>query len=327
MPERATLNQITQIGVESTPGTAVAAGKLLQALTITPGIKVDVSRFRPAGAKFATIAALAKEWVEAKIEGPGCYNHMAYLMAGILGYAAPAQQGGTTAYKWTATPGQSAEDTIRTFTVEQGSSVRAGRFAYGLVTQLGLKFDRSGVAVTGAMLGHAYEDGVTMTGTPAAIAVQPIQPTEVSVYMDTTGASIGTTKLTRVLRAEFEIGDRYSPLWTLNSAANGFEAHVETAPAATVKLLVEADAAGMGPLAAVRAGDKKFIQVKATSSALAGTGYAYSMTLGVCGVVADVSEFSDEDGVYGIEWTFDVAYDATWGKALTMELVNTLTGL
>ena len=71
----------------------------------------------------------------------------------------------------------------------------------------------------------------------------------------------------------------------------------------------------------------KFIQVKATSSALAGTGYAYSMTLGVCGVVADVSEFSDEDGVYGIEWTFDIAYDATWGKAMTVELINKVSAL
>ena len=150
-----------------------------------------------------------------------CYNTPGLSTERHPGAGTPTQQGATAAYKWTFTPAQSAEDTIKTFTVEQGSSVRAGRFAYGLVTQLGVKFDRSGVAVTGAMLGHAYEDGVTMTGTPAAIAVQPIQPTEVSVYMDTTGASIGTTKLTRVLRAEFEIGDRYSPLWTLNSAANG----------------------------------------------------------------------------------------------------------
>lgn len=326
MPERATLNQVTQIGVESTPGTGVAAGKRLQALSIMPGIKADVSRFRPAGSKFNTVAALSKEWIEAKVAGPGCYNHLAYLLSGILSYAAPVKQGATTAYLWTFTPAQSAEDTIKTFTVEQGSSVRAGKFTYGLLTQLGLRFDRDGIEVNGSMLGQAYQDGITMTGTPTAIAVQQMQPTEISVYMDTTGAAIGSTLLTRALRAEVEIGERYSPLWALNAAVDGFAAHVETAPTATLKLLVEADAAGMGPLTAMRAGDKRFIRIEAAGP-LADTGYDYGMDMDVCGVVSDVGEFSDEDGVYGIEWTFEVAYDATWAKAMTVGLTNVLSAL
>ena len=438
MPERATLNQITQVGAEVTPGTAVAATKLWQALSVTPGIKTDIAKFKPAGAKFTTIAALGKEWVEAKLEGVGCYNHMAYLMAMIMGYAAPVQQGGTTAYKWTATPGQNTEDVIKTLTVEQGSQLRAGKFVYGLLTQLGLSIDRSGIKVSGSLLGQAYQDDIhlstnatytltagvapptagtftltysgqttgaiafdaapaaveaalealstvgagnvevvatvatgagtlavggnvytieftqalaqaprTLTGTftgltaagtialaagvtgvvPTAIPIQPMLPTDVDIYMDTTGAGIGGTKLTRALKTEFDISDRYGEIWTLNSAVDGFAAHVETEPKVQLKLTVEADAAGMAPLTVMRTGDKRFIQIKITSSVLAGVGYAYSFTLGLACVVTDVSEFKDEDGVYGIEWTFDVAYDATWGKALIAELIDVLTAL
>ncbi len=326
MADRATLNQVTQIGVETSPGTAVAANKLLQAVSISPGVQVDINTFRPVGSKFNTLAALGKEWVEASIDGVACYNHLAYLFSSALSYADPTQQGTTTAYKWTFTPQQTSADTIKTFTVEQGSTARAGSFAYGLITELGLAIDRSAAAVSGSMLGQAYEDGVTMTASPTAVAVQPIQPTEIDVFMDTTAAGIGSTKLLRALTTGFDISDRYGPIWTLNSAVDGFAAHVETAPTATLKLLVEADAAGMGPLTAMRAGSKRFLRVQATGPTIADT-YVYSLKMDVCGLVSEVGEFSDEDGVYGIEWTFEVTYDADWGKAMTIELVNSVSAL
>ena len=175
MAERSTITQVTQIGVETEAGTAVAARKLLQALSIEPAIKADVRTFRPIGGKYTTIAALGKEWVEAKISGEvACYNHLAYLLAGILNKPTPVKQGATVAYLWTFTPAQTAADTIATFTVEQGSSARAGSFAYGLISSLGLSFSREKIAVSGTMLGQAYKDGITMTATPTAIAVKPI---------------------------------------------------------------------------------------------------------------------------------------------------------
>lgn len=439
MPERATLNQVTQVGVETTPGTGVAAGKLLQALSITPGIQTNVRRFRPVGGKFTTIAALGKEWIEARIEGQACYNHLAYLLSSVLAYAAPAQQGGTSAYLWTHKPAQMAEDAIKTFTVEQGSQLRAGKFTYGLMTEFSLQFDREEVSVAGTMLGQAYQDDIhlstnatytltaggspptagtftltyagqttgniafnatpaaveaalealstvgagnvevtatvatgagtlavagnvytiefvqalaqaprTLTGTftdltapgtislaagvvgvtPTAVATMPIQPTQLDIYLDSTSGNIGATKLTRAMRGEFRIGDRFNPLWAINSAVSGFAAHMETAPTATLKLTLEADAAGMGPLAALRAGDKRYLRVKAVGPLIAST-YYYTLQLDMCGVVAEVGEFSDEDGVYGIEWTFEAAYDSAWssGTALQAQLTNILTAL
>lgn len=327
MSERATINQVVQIGVEATPGTAVAASKLLQALNIEPAIKIEAPTFRPLGGKFPVLAAPGKDYVQAKISGDAaCYNHLAYLLAGVLAYAAPAQQGTTPAYKWTFSPSQTAEDTIKTYTVEQGSSARAGRFAYGLVTEFGLRFDRRTVEVSGSMLGQAYEDGIAMTAAPTAVQVQPIVPSTLDVYLDDTAAGIGVTKLTRLLSGEFKVSDRFGPLWTVNSALSSFAAHVETKPKMSLTLLVEADAAGMGLLAPLRSGDKRYVRLKAVGPLIAGT-YYYSFQLDLCCVVTEVGEFSDEDGVYAVEWTLTPAYDADWGKAVTCELVNTLSGL
>jgi len=82
----------------------------------------------------------------------------------------------------------------------------------------------------------------------------------------------------------------------------------------------------MEPLTALRGGEKRFFRILANGPRIASP-YDYKLAWDVCGQVREVSEFSDEDGVYGIEWTFDVAYDATWGKAMTVELINRVSAL
>lgn len=326
MSERTTITQVTQIGVESTPGQEANASKLLQAISIEPSIQAEVQTYRPAGGKFVTVGALGKEWTEASISGPATYTDLTYLLASILSYADPVQQGATAAYLWTFSPAHLAEDTIKTYTVERGSSLRAGRFTHGIVSELGLSFSRESVEVSGSMLGQQYQDGITMTATPTAVALQPVLPTEVSVYIDPSAADLGTTQLERAFQAEWKVGNRFAPLWPLDASVNSFAATVETAPEATLSLTVEADAEGMGPLSAMRTGTKQFVRIEAVGPVIA-TPHTWKLTLDLCGLVSEVGEFSDEDGVYAVQWTFTGAYDATWTKALQVQLSNTLSAL
>jgi len=157
LTERATVFQTTQIGVESTAGTAVAALKKLQATSIEPAIKPNVKTFRPHGQKFVTIASLGKEWAEAKISGQGAYNDLTWLLAALMCTPTPAQQGGTTAYKSTYTMNNNAPDTLSTLTVQQGYSGpggRAHRFTYGVVNELGIEITRDEVMINGSMFGQ-----------------------------------------------------------------------------------------------------------------------------------------------------------------------------
>lgn len=125
MPDRMFANQAIQLGVESTPGTGVAANKKLLQTSISPAVKSSVKTYRPMGQKYAGAAALSKEWTESKLEGPLNYGELTYLLASLLSYSAPAQQGGTAAYKWTFASSASSADTVKTYTIEQGDSVRA----------------------------------------------------------------------------------------------------------------------------------------------------------------------------------------------------------
>ncbi|GIV51034.1 MAG: hypothetical protein KatS3mg038_1555 [Candidatus Kapaibacterium sp.] len=65
MTTRATINQVTQLGVETTPGTAVAANRRLTGLQI--GLEragEHTQAYRPTGGKFSTIVVEGKEWAE-----------------------------------------------------------------------------------------------------------------------------------------------------------------------------------------------------------------------------------------------------------------------
>lgn len=326
MAERASLLQGIQLGVEVTSGTGVAANKKLQSTSLSTGVMAEIKKFRPTGAKFNTVSALGKEWVEGDISGILSYTDWVYLAASGLQYTAPDQQESTAAYLWANTPSQSAADSIKTFTVEEGGAVRAHKFAYGLVNSLGYTITRDEATVKGKIIGQNITDGITLTSTPTEIAIVPVLPTDISVYMDTLYSDIGETKLLRVLKIDFDTGERFGTVWPIDAAQASFAAHVETEPTAEFKLLLAADSVGMGLLTTMRAGTKKFFRVEAVGATIEDT-YTYKWTHDICAVVTDVAPFSDENGIYAIEWTFTATYDSDFGKAFSFNTVNELTAL
>jgi hypothetical protein len=328
MPERSALAQGVQVGVETTPGTNVAANKKFNSIGIDAGIETEMQGFRAFGNKYKTILVEGKEWTEGELTGSPTYDELTYLFASCLVSPGAPSTSDTTARTWTFNPATSAEDTVKTFTVEVGGNVRAHKFNYGLVTEIEIDMSRDGIEMGGTMIGQRLSDNITLTAGPTALPQVPIVPTDIDVYLDTTSAGLGTTKLTRVVNCTITLGDRFNPVWVLNSANNSYVAHVEAEPTATVVLLMEADAEGMAALTQMRAGTTKFMRVKATSPVLAGAATVFhSLTWDMAVKVSEPGDFDDTDGLYTIEWTFEMVHDGTWGKAMTVALVNTLTAL
>lgn len=321
MAERASVFQGVQLGVESTPGTAVAASKQLQSMSLTPRIDLGVDVFRPNGNKFITVAAPGKELAGADVEGKLTYTEIVYPLSSLLGAASIS---GAGPFTWSFTPSSLNPDTFKTFTVQQGNSVRAEQFAYGLFTGLNISGSRDGWDIRATMLGQAITDGITLTASPTAIPLVPVLGKDVSVYYDTTSAGIGATKLGRVLRYELDFGDKYSPLWAVDSAQSSFVATVEKAPTPTIKLLVEADANGMALLTDARAGNFAYVR-------FAGVNGTNSLTIDTAVKHVKPDPYSDQDGVYAIGFNLQIAHDANWGtspgKAMTVSVVNGLSGL
>lgn len=328
MAERSTLTQVIQAAVETTPGTAVTAGmKRFQTIGIEPSPSVTVDQFRPTGQKFQGLTALNKEWVQASISGRASYTELVYLLASVLTTPVIATPGGgTNSRTWTFTPDNDSPDTPKTFTIEHGDSVRADRFTYGLVTELGLSFNRNAIEVSGAMIGRQMEDGVTLTGTYTAITHKPVLATQVSVYLDETAAGLGGTKLTRVVSADLRISNRFTPLWVLDAANDSWVTHLETEPDVSLNLVVEADAAGMALLEDLRTNDRSFVRIEAVGDEIE-SGKSYTLRIDFSGEIKDTGGFSDQDGLYAIEWNMVAVYDSTWTKAIEVMVQNALTAL
>lgn len=322
MAERSSLNQNVQIGVEATPGTPVAATKRLQSVGIEPSISVQKDNFRPIGSKFNALSTLGREWAEAAITGRATYTELQYLLSSVVNtpvITTPA----AGATQWVFTPSTRADDAPKTFTVEHGSNVRADRFAYGLVTEVGLAFSRDAIEVSGSMMARAIEDGITLTSTGVtALPLVPVLPTQVSVYLDDDYTALGTTKLTRLISGEFRLGSRFGPVWVLDAANPSFVNHIETEPDLSATLLMQADSQGMGLLNTLRNGDTKFLRIEAIGGVIGTTAEPYRLTIDLAGKISDTGGFSDSDGVYAIEFSLLGVNDGPWDKAMQITLVN-----
>lgn len=327
MSDRASVFEGIQIGVEATPGTSVPANKRLLATMIAPSIMTEPNEFAPTGYKYETVVVNGKEWTEAGVEGVGSYIDPIYLFSSAFGAAAiTTPTGATTARDWAWAPLTTGPDAGKTFTVEQGSSVRAEKFTGGIITALSMSYARSGITIGGSMMGQLTTDGITLTAAPTDIALVPIIPNQVDIYLDDTFATIGTTKLTRCIEAGWEISDKNGPIWPLNSTNASYAASIETKPQGSANLTLGADSSGMALLPKMRAGQTMYLRIKATGSMIETT-IPYLHQVDIAVKILNPGEKGDSDGLRTIPWQFRVIHDSTMGGAFKVKHTANLTAL
>jgi hypothetical protein len=324
VPEVSSLFSGSQIGVEVTSGTSVAANKLLRYLAYEPGINLSFNRFRPAGQIVPSAITPGMDYTDWNLAGQGSYSELIYPFSGLWG-AATITTVETTASRHVWTPAGRTEITPKTFTVETGSSIRAQKATY--VTQAGIEltFNRTdGIVVSGAAFGQQIQDNISLTGSPTGLQDKPILPTHLDVYVDTTSAGIGVTKLLRDFNAVFRYTDSRGPVWPINSANASFASDVQSEPTVQMELTVAADSTGMGLLTNARAGDTRYLRLSAVSTENAGsTAAKYDLLIDMAGKISNIAAFDDNEGVKVLTYTFDAVYDLAWGTGQFLTVRNT----
>lgn len=337
MAERSSITQSVQIGVETTPGTAVAAPRRLGSMSLEIGPDVDVKDLRPDGTKYPVLEILGKESTKADISGSAVYTELPYAFSSVI--SAPTVTSildgatPTGATRWVFNSNTYGDDAPKTLTVEQGSAFRAHRFVYGIISEYTWSWSRDEIELGGSMMGRAIEDGITLTGSPTLLPQVPVKPAELSVYIDTTSGGLGTTKQLRTLSGECNISDRYMPLWVVDAAQSSFVATVEGEPTVEFKIVQMADSQAAANLVALRAGTTKFLRLRAVGPQIFAptvglpAGVNHQVTWDVAGQISDVEKFSDEDGVFAIGYTFKAVHDPTWTRAFQVEVITTTATL
>lgn len=264
-PEISTVNQTLQMGTEVTPGVAVPANKRIDNYDFQFGIKGDFKKTAGTGRKYDSVQQLNSEWVEGTVAGSIDFNSIIYLLAGAMGIANPVAHGASAVAKdWIYDAILSGSRQPQTYSFEQGDSVRAHKFAYGLITKFGYKFTRkTDASISGSVLAQAVSDGITMTASPTPVVLSPATGQEFNLYLDSVAGSLGTTQVLKSLMVDFAFDGIYGPAWYINRANPSYSSHVDLKPNTMVKFMVAADAAGMASLGDMRTGVTKYMRVEA----------------------------------------------------------------
>lgn len=334
MAVRATVNQTVQIGKETTHGTAVGAGKLLSAFDWTFGEKAATKQWVATGRKYPTASALLTEYAMGKISGHADFAACVYPISSVFGAATVALAGASsTVYGWTFTPPVAGAAAPVSYTVQQGNSVDdSEQYAYLMFSGFGYSFDRKQeVSFTGDWFSQTFTDGASLTSNPTAITLYPMTGAQANIYLDTSSGGLGGTQLTDVLKVDFKASDFYDQYWPLNRSAASFTSHFDKKPKNELKITMQANSTGVGERANyLQTGTKAYIRVSIQGVELDVPNTEYALFQHDMAVYcSDMAEFSDVDGVYAVEYTFQIAEDDGWSSGTAQKLLiqNLLSAL
>lgn len=323
--DRALVQEVVELGIETVAGTAVPSTIKLSGLQVDLGTQLELDRIAPMGNLWDTIAAPRQEWGVGSVSGFPTYPELAYVFSNVFGAAVVATPtGGTTTRRYSWAPSSSVPWTPRTWTIRRGMvGNSAESAAYGLMSGVNMSFSRTATpTIGGDLFSYAldYSASVGSTGV-AALSVVPVLPAQVCVYLDPTAAAIGTTRLTRDFMASFDVGGLFAPFWPLDCTLNSFAGAVPQKPSAEAKLQLGNDAAGRALLANMRAGSTVYVRIEATGPIIETT-LAHRLRIDLALKVASAPSRGDADGLSTLEWTFGIFDDPSFGGAMRVELTT-----
>jgi hypothetical protein len=315
MAERASIFELPRIGVETTPGTPVAANLVLRSLTVTPTPVIPRNPIRASGNMAAVGFTGGKQHTEFGVEGPLTYTDSAFLFNSILGAPTSTTASGQTTITWRPLP--QGINTLRTYTFEMGSAAGTAGFSGAFLTDLGISITREGATISGSGLGKIYQEGITLTPNPADVVLEPVSPEQVSVFaaasrlgLDQTGA-----RLKRCLSANLNLAGRQSALFTLDDSEQSFSASVERYFDKTAQIVVEQDSQGSALMGSLKSNEVVWIRYVAIGREI-GTGVNYEMRITFPAFIKSTSR-GDTDDIYAGTYDLEPVYvDDAFGSGL-----------
>jgi len=325
---RADVNIQTQLGVETTSGTSTAANKRLPSLDVEISPEHTKQFFRGAGYKFNTIGVMNKNWATGSYKGPLTYAELAYVLASYSNYAAPSVVG-TGGQGWTFNPAISGTDTIKTYTIERGDAADAAKATFGVFNSCDIEITRDTGTVSGSVLARGFSVGNTLTASPTTIANKPVSMNDMGLFLDSTSAGLGTTRLTDAFRCSIKLPAKYDLKWVIDNLETSWDDLVEQYM--TPKLTLECEFTSQmrtlyNTLKADNVGNH-FLRALAVGENI-GAGADYTFRGSFALQLTDAKEQRKGNGdVYAYNFEFEIMADTTWNKAWEIYLVNEIASL
>jgi len=334
---RPSVTIVSQFGVETTPGTSVAANRFVPTISWMPKLKIENKEFRAQGNKYNTTSVHHRKHADGTFEGVLDYNSIIYVLNGLVApVTVPAAvAGSTTAKKWAFRPLSRQLDNPKTYTFEVGDAIAVDKYAYGQLTSLTTAWGQDDVKISGGLIAQTMVPNQTQTGGATSIAERPVERGQVDVFVDTTFGSIGTTQITDPFEEEFALGEKFKPKFVHNSSFQSFKEAIEVAPSLVFSFTEEHNAQGRSRLAGVinNGNQLQYLRIKCQGLDLSTAQDGSVRELiqwDIAGKFTQPEEIKDilSGGVYGYKYNFVSLDDPTGlGRPWQVDVINTLTAL
>lgn len=315
MPPRSQTHEGLQIGAESTAGTGVSAGKLLQGLykqgPMLPVVPVTMIRGEGAAIDLASITG--KELGRMRFQGPLDYINLTYVLAGHLLDASPASG------IWTFTPTHLTPNVPKTFTVEAGQSARAEALTFGLFDSMAIRLGLTECTLQASLIGRTVTEGATLTASPTAVVPVPVGVKEWKVQL---GANVaGLADFADVLACSFESRDRWGPYMTADTAQASFSSYTEPPVNIRVRVRGAYGSALSGEMVYLRSQATRVLRISCTSAT---SPHALTITMPYRYVG---TERDFQEAITTGEFELAPVYNSTVGNFLSVVLDSQLSSL
>lgn len=328
MPERSSKSQRLQFGLESAyDGGATVTRKLLSLMAeFDP--QATRKRNYAQGYNFPSSTSFEKDWTDMDLSGALMFDEVIVPLTLAYGAVTPTNLTPATAKQWVWDIPLQGDIIPKSAKFEKGDA-STGESVTGVVAvDLGFTWNRDEIGISGALIGTKMNEGATMTSSGVTTFPQvPMNPNGVGIFLDTTSAGLGTTRMVRAFEGGVSMSGMQGPIWPLNELKQSFDGIVSLRPDSESTVTVMADAAGKALLTSLRAGDRRFMRTWIKGPQIGAGPATYLFQVDQAVEIVDVASMGDDDGIYVMPLTFAPMADETWGKASVITVVNTTASI
>ena len=323
-----------QLGAESTAGTAVAATTIWRGMGLMEDQREIKHVDEEIGQALPTTRAYIPKLAAAVTLDPveATFQQLPYILEAGISIETPTQDGAGTDYIYAYSLPTTAQNTIRTYTIEGGNNELVQDMEYSFVES----FKLAGNAAEGVMMESSWIGRQVTDGSFAAVSAPTLIPADNIVfggsnfYIDAVGGTIGSTEITStLLKMELDVTTGVRPKFTNAQKYFDFTYFDKGSFSGTLKLTYEHNSSSDSQRDIYEAGTPQLYRLLFTGAGVGTPGTTYSnMTLIIdCAGVYTEFKRTDVDGNDADEVTIQIGHDLTASLGLTITVVNELSAL
>lgn len=324
----------TQLGGESTAGTAVAATMRWRGPVVFPEDDSEIVYNEEDVAIGGGVDRTHMPAKMAAIEFPETeitYQHAGLLFnMGVKSLMSGVQDGSGSDYIYAFPMFTTAAPTIKTFTVEGFDNNQEYEAEYCMLTEITLKGEaKKAWTISGKGFGRQVSQS-TKTGSLNLAAVEDLLFQKSKLYIDAIGGTIGTTqKSGTLLEAEIKIKTGIQPIFTASGNLY-YDAHKVDKWEVSGKVVLEHDAIAAAQWAIEQAQTAQLMRIKTEGSAVQTPGTTYSVLTALFDMPFKFSgapKIGERNGNNTMEFPFVSRYNLTSASGPQFTFVNELSAL